>query len=138
MFHCFKKGFFMVNLLIVAHSSALAHGVRELAEQVSGGQIQIAAVGGDHEGGLGTNVDQIVGALQQIATPAGVLILGDLSGAILSAETALDVVGELRAQISDAPLVEGAYLAAIEASVGGTLEQVAAAALQARTMRKLN
>jgi phosphoenolpyruvate---glycerone phosphotransferase subunit DhaM len=128
----------MVNLLIVAHSAQLADGVRELAEQVSGGQVQIGAVGGDRDGGLGTSVDQIVGALRRIASPEGILILADLTGAILSAETALDAVGGLRAQISDAPLVEGAYLAAIEASVGGTLEEVAAAALQGRSMRKLN
>jgi phosphoenolpyruvate---glycerone phosphotransferase subunit DhaM len=128
----------MVGLLIVAHSAQLAQGVRELVEQVSGGKVPIGAVGGDLDGGLGTSVDQIVAELQRIATPDGVLILADLKGAILSAETALELTGELRAQISDAPLVEGAYLAAIEASVGGNLEEVAAAALQARDLPKLN
>jgi dihydroxyacetone kinase DhaKLM complex PTS-EIIA-like component DhaM len=54
----------------------------------------------------------------------------------LSVEAALERIGELRYEISDAPLVEGAYLAAIEASVGGTLAEVAAAALQAREMQK--
>jgi PTS hybrid protein len=128
----------MVGLLIVAHSARLAQGVRELVEQVSGGKVPIGAVGGDLDGGLGTNIDQIVEELQRIATPDGVLILADLKGAILSAETALELTGELYAQISDAPLVEGAYLAAIEASVGGTLDEVAAAALQAWDLHKLN
>ena len=63
----------------------------------------IGAVGGDLDGGLGTNIDQIVEELQRIATPDGVLILADLKGAILSAETALELTGELYAQISDAP-----------------------------------
>jgi dihydroxyacetone kinase DhaKLM complex PTS-EIIA-like component DhaM len=116
----------------------LAQGVLELAVQVSGGRVPIGAVGGDHEGGLGTNVDRIVEELRRLATPEGVLILADLKGAVLSAETALDLIGELRAEISDAPLVEGAYLAAIESSVGGSLEEVAAAAMQARGMHKLN
>ncbi len=128
----------MVSILIVAHSAQLAEGVRELVEQVSGGRVVIAAVGGDLDGGLGTSIEQVVSALRRIATPAGVLILADLKGAILSAEMALDEIGNIRAQISDAPLVEGAYLAAIEASVGATLEEVAAAALQAYTMHKLH
>jgi phosphoenolpyruvate---glycerone phosphotransferase subunit DhaM len=128
----------MVGLLIIAHSAKLALGLRELMEQVSGGQVPIGAVGGDSAGGIGTSIDQIVAELRRIATPDGILILADLKGAVLSAETALDLIGELRATISDAPLVEGAYLAAIESSVGGSLEQVAAAALQAREMSKLN
>ena len=128
----------MVSILIVAHSERLAEGVRELVEQVSGGRVMIGAVGGDLNGGLGTSVDQIMSALRQIATPAGVLILADLKGAILSAEMALEGIGSIRALISEAPLVEGAYLAAIEASVGATLEEVAAAAHQAHSMPKLN
>jgi dihydroxyacetone kinase DhaKLM complex PTS-EIIA-like component DhaM len=126
----------MVGLLIVAHSACLAEGVREITAQVSDGRVLIGATGGDIEGGLGTSVDQIVCELQRIATLEGVLILTDLKGAVLSVEAALERIGELRYEISDAPLVEGAYLAAIEASVGGTLAEVAAAALQAREMQK--
>jgi dihydroxyacetone kinase DhaKLM complex PTS-EIIA-like component DhaM len=126
----------MVGLLIVAHSAHLAEGVREITTQVSDGRVLIGATGGDIEGGLGTSVDQIVCELQRIATLEGVLILTDLKGAVLSVEAALEQIGELCYEISDAPLVEGAYLAAIEASVGGTLAEVAAAALQAREMQK--
>lgn len=126
----------MVALLIVAHSARLAEGVRELAMQVSGGNVVIEAVGGHPEGGLGINVDQIVSALQRTTNPDGILILVDLKGAVVSAEMALELSGELHTQISNAPLVEGAYLAAIEASVGGSLDQVAAAALQAREIPK--
>lgn len=128
----------MVGLLIIAHSARLAEGVRELAEQVSDRRVRIEAVGGGPDGGLGISVDQVVAALRRVAGPDGVLVLVDLKGAVLSAETALELSGELLVRISDAPLVEGAYLAAIEASVGATLDQVAAAALQAREIRKLS
>ncbi len=128
----------MVGLLIVAHSASLAAGVRELAEQVSGGRVPIGVAGGGPDGGLGISVDQIIAELRRIATPDGVLILADLKGAVLSAETALELTGELRAHICGAPLVEGAYLAAIESSVGGTLEDVERAALQALHLHKLN
>jgi dihydroxyacetone kinase DhaKLM complex PTS-EIIA-like component DhaM len=39
--------------------------------------------------------------------------------------------------VSNAPLVEGALLAAVEAATGAGLEQVAAAAEQARELQKI-
>src|SRR6186997_1686385 len=125
----------MVSLLIVSHSAQLAAGVKEFAEQVAGGKVQIAAAGGAADGSLGTSVDHIQKCLQQIASPDGTLVLVDLGSAVLSVEMAIEALGAGQVQISDAPLVEGAYLAAIEASAeGATLAQVAEAALQAREL----
>jgi phosphoenolpyruvate---glycerone phosphotransferase subunit DhaM len=128
----------MVSLLIVSHSAQLAAGVKEFAEQVAGGKVQIADAGGAADGSLGTSVDRIQERLQQVASHDGTLVLVDLGSAVLSVEMAIEVLGIGRVQISDAPLVEGAYLAAIEASAeGATLEQVAEAALQARELIKV-
>lgn len=128
----------MVSLLIVSHSAALAAGVKELADQMAGGQVQIAAAGGTADGRLGTSPDLIRSALEAIASPDGTLVLVDLGSAVLSAETVIETLASsLPMLISDAPLVEGAVLAAVEASVGATLEQTAAAALQAREMIKV-
>ncbi len=56
----------------------------------------------------------------------------------MSVETALEQFSGPPVHISNAPLVEGAYLAAIEASSStATLEHVAAAALQARELIKV-
>ena len=128
----------MVSLLIVSHSAQLAAGVREFASQVSGGRVQIADAGGMADGALGTSVDRIQAGLQQIASPDGTLVLVDLGSAVLSVEMAIEALGASRVQISDAPLVEGAYLAAIEASADASLEETAAAALQAREMVKVH
>lgn len=129
----------MVSLLIVSHSAQLAAGVKEFAEQVAGGKVQIADAGGAADGSLGTSVDHIQERLQQVASPDGTLVLVDLGSAVLSVEMAIEVLGIGRVQISDAPLVEGAYLAAIEASAeDATLEQVAEAALQARELIKVH
>jgi dihydroxyacetone kinase DhaKLM complex PTS-EIIA-like component DhaM len=52
---------------------------------------------------------------------------------------AIEALGDTnRIYISDAPLVEGAYLAALEASAEATLDETAAAALQARAMVKVH
>ena len=129
----------MVSLLIVSHSAQLAAGVKEFAEQVAGGKVRIADAGGAADGSLGTSVDRIQERLRQIVSPDGTLVLVDLGSAVLSVEMAIEALGAGRVQISDAPLVEGAYLAAIEASAeGATLEQVAQAALQARELIKVH
>lgn len=130
----------MVNLLIVSHSARLADGVKEFADQVAGGKIKIAAAGGTEDGSLGTSVDRIAAQLQTILSREGVLVLVDIGGAMLSVETALEVLGDssIQVKVSDAPLVEGAYMAAIEAAAGSNLDDTAAAALQAREMIKIH
>jgi len=128
----------MVSLLIVSHSAQLAAGVREFASQVAGGNVQIVDAGGAVDGALGTSVERIQAGLQQISSPDGTLVLVDLGSAVLSVEMAIEALGATHVQISDAPLVEGAYLAAIEASVDSSLEETAAAALQAREMVKVH
>jgi len=128
----------MVNLLIVSHSAQLAAGVKEFASQVAGDRIKIAAAGGAADGSLGTSVERIQEGFQEVASPDGVLVLVDLGGAVLSVETAIERLETTRVMISDAPLVEGAYLAAVEASAGATLDETASAALRAREMIKVH
>ena len=127
----------MVSLLIVSHSAQLAAGVKEFVGQATHGKITIIAVGGREDGGLGTSVDNIVAGLHAASSPDGTLVLVDLMGAVLAVEMALEMAPEVRAVISDAPLVEGAYLACVEASTGITLEEVVQAALQARDLVKV-
>ena len=128
----------MVNLLIVSHSAQLAAGVKEFASQVAGDRIKIAAAGGAADGSLGTSVERIQEGFQEVSSPDGVLVLVDLGGAVLSVETAIEGLETTRVMISDAPLVEGAYLAAVEASAGATLDETASAALRARDMIKVH
>ncbi|HNP87897.1 MAG TPA: dihydroxyacetone kinase phosphoryl donor subunit DhaM [Kouleothrix sp.] len=129
----------MVSLLIVSHSAQLAAGVREFASQVAGDTVQILDAGGTDDGSLGTSINRIQQGLEQIASPDGTLVLVDLGSAVLSVEMAIEALGDTnRIYISDAPLVEGAYLAALEASAEATLDETAAAALQARAMVKVH
>jgi dihydroxyacetone kinase phosphotransfer subunit len=127
----------MVNLLIVSHSYRLATGIKEFVDQVANGYIKIGAAGGAIDGSVGTSVDNIKAALQEVASPDGVLILVDFGSAVMSVQVALEMMDGLRTIISDAPLVEGAYLAASEAAAGANLEETAAAAMQARDMKKI-
>jgi dihydroxyacetone kinase phosphotransfer subunit len=125
----------MLGLLIVSHSRRLAEGVRELAAQVGAGQVPIAAVGGLDDGSLGTNAEAIRAAADDLAADE-LLVLVDLGSAVLSTEMALEGFPRPFA-LSNGPLVEGAVLAAVEASIGADLARALAAAEAAATMRKV-
>jgi phosphoenolpyruvate---glycerone phosphotransferase subunit DhaM len=128
----------MVSILIVSHSAQLAAGVREFIEGVTHGAVPIAAVGGAADGSLGTSIEQIRAGLKELSSPDGTLVLVDFNSAVMSVEVALEDMGGHPVVISDAPLVEGAYMAAVEASVGASLAEAAAAALRAREMVKVH
>ncbi len=127
----------MVSLLIVSHSARLADGVKEFVGQIAGDKIRIGAAGGTADGSLGTSVERIQSALRDLVSDEGTLVLVDMGAAVMSVETALEDL-DVRAMISNAPLVEGAYFAAIEAAAGSTLEQTNNAALQACQLTKVH
>lgn len=125
----------MIHLVLVSHSRQLAEGLAELVRYMAPPDLTVAAVGGveDSRGSLhyGTNALAIAAAIQAHPSPDGVLILVDLGSAVLSAETAVDMLEphqQARCRISNAPLVEGAIIAAIEAGLDRTLEEINEAA----------
>jgi dihydroxyacetone kinase phosphotransfer subunit len=135
-----------VGLVIVSHSARLAEGVVELAGQMSRGHVRLVAAGGTDDGALGTSLAKVLHAIESAdvsdasGASDGVLVLVDLGSAGLVAEMALEQLPErrrARVRLCDAPLVEGAVVAAIEASVGSTLEQVAATAQDAVHLKKI-
>lgn len=129
-----------VSLVIVSHSARLAEGVAELAGQMALGKVAIAVAGGTADGELGTSVEKIIEALRQVDGRDGILVLLDLGSAVMATEMAVEALAHeqgCQIVISPAPLVEGAVIAAVEASIGNSLQEVAEAAASAYTLPKL-
>ncbi len=131
----------MVSIVIVSHSAKLAEGARELAQQMVQGEVSLAATGGieDPENPIGTDAMKVLEAINDVYTEDGVLVLMDLGSALLSAEMALEFLPpEQQANIylCEAPLVEGLMAAAVQASVGGTIQQVMAEARGALAVKE--
>ena len=136
----------MIGIVIVSHSKKLAEGVLELAAQMTRGLVPMAAVGGidDPDNPIGTDPMQVLAAIESVAAQAqgGVLVVMDLGSALLSAETALEFLPEAvaaRVRLCAAPLVEGTVAAAVQASMGASLqaagdEAVAALAVKLRQL----
>jgi len=130
----------MVALVIVAHSAKLAEGVKELADQMVQGRVPIFAAGGLDAHTLGTNVEGIRKALEAALSQADeVLVLMDLGSAVMGTQMAVEMLPEeIRSRIllSQAPLVEGAIVAAVEAAIGKGAAEVEASAVEACRMPK--
>jgi len=128
-----------VSLVVVSHSQKLAEGVAELAAQMANEKAMIVAAGGAIDGSLGTSADKVLEALTKAESADGVLVLVDLGSASMAVEIALESLPTWqreRVHLSSAPLVEGAVIAAVEASIGSSLEDVARAAASASTLKK--
>jgi dihydroxyacetone kinase phosphotransfer subunit len=119
----------MIGIVVVSHSSRLAAGVVELAREIGGAEVAIEAAGGlEGADALGTSATLIAAAIERVWSGDGVLVLMDLGSAVLSAEAALELLGNDRGEqvvLSDGPLAEGAVIAAVAAAAGSSLAEVA-------------
>ena len=116
-----------VGIVIVSHSPKVAEGAAEMVRQMVGDDVPLAWTGGTSGGGLGTSFEAITDAIHRAWSDAGVAILVDLGGAETNSEMAIEslpAAKRKRAVVCNAPLVEGAVIAATEASGGSDLETV--------------
>ncbi len=129
----------MVGLVIVSHSWKIAEGIVDLAMQMAADHKHIIAAGGLEDREIGTDATRIMEAVKEADEGDGVVILADLGSGIMSAETAIELLEDegIEVKIADAPVVEGAIAAAVEAVTGGDISSVIAAAEEARGECKL-
>ena len=101
----------------------------------------IIPAGGLDDGSTGTDTEKIADAVTEADAGEGVVILADIGSAIMSAESAIELLEDegrgINAVIADAPIVEGAVCAAVEAAGGGSIESVLSAAEESREASKL-
>ena len=116
-----------VGIVIVSHSPKVAEGAADMVRQMVGAEVPLAWTGGNPDGGLGTSVPAIMAAIDQAWSEAGVAILVDLGGAETNSEMAVEMLDQERqgkVVICNAPIVEGAVIAAAEAASGANLADV--------------
>ena len=116
-----------VGIVVVSHSADVARGTADMVRQMVGDEVPLGFCGGDPSGGLGTNVEAIMRAIDAAWSPKGVAILVDLGGAETNSEMAIELQPAERQGlivVCNAPIVEGAVMAATEASGGASLEEV--------------
>jgi dihydroxyacetone kinase phosphotransfer subunit len=116
-----------VGIVIVSHSLKVAEGAADMVRQMVGDSVKLAYAGGDPDGNLGTDVTKILAAIDAAWSEAGVAVLVDLGGAETNSEMAIEMLDAGRRErvvVCNAPIVEGAVIAAAEASGGSSLQEV--------------
>jgi dihydroxyacetone kinase phosphotransfer subunit len=132
----------VIGLVLVAHSADVIRGVMAMVAQAAPG-VPVGGAGGLSGGRLGTNGLEVADALRRVLAATdreGVLVLLDLGSASMAVDLALDELGpedRTLVRLTEAPLVEGAVLAAVASAGGAGMNAVAAAAERARGMPKL-
>lgn len=133
----------MVNLVIVSHSARLGEGVGELARQMlmnDGCKLAIAAGIDDPDSPIGTDPIKVMEAIESVADTDHVLVMMDIGSALLSAETALDLLDPAMAakvRLCAAPLVEGTLAATVSAASGAGIDKVIADAMNALEAKRV-
>ena len=129
----------MVGIVIVSHSPKIAEGIRDLALEMARDYQGLYLAAGLTDGTIGTDAVFIMETIQKADAGEGVIVLADLGSGILSAEMAIDMLEDsVKVRIADAPIVEGAIVAAVEASVGGSFEHVLCETEKTRGLCKLS
>jgi PTS hybrid protein len=116
-----------VGIVIVSHSPDVARGTADMVRQMVGNDLPLSFCGGNPEGGLGTSVEKIITAINAAWSEKGVAILVDLGGAETNSEMAIELLApdkQAKVVICNAPIVEGAVMAATEAWGGASLQEV--------------
>jgi dihydroxyacetone kinase phosphotransfer subunit len=126
-----------VGLVVVSHHRLIAEGTAELAGQMAGPDVRIVPAGGLADGAIGTDAVRIAEAIGAADAGRGVVVVADLGSAVLSTMTALELLPDAGAvRLSKGPIVEGAVMAAVQASTGSGLEEVLGAAEAAASLPK--
>jgi PTS hybrid protein len=126
-----------VSIVVVSHSEKIADGATELAAQMAP-DVVILPAGGTTDGRIGTSLQKVMAALDQVPDGGGAVILADLGSAVMTAESAMEFVDNPSdVVLVDAPLVEGLVAAAVAAQGGGDLQAVKRAAEAVRGPARL-
>ena len=127
----------MIGIVVVSHSPDLANAAVALALQMTGDKrppIAIAAGAGD--GVIGTDAVRVAAAIDEVASPGGVLVFMDLGSAVLSTTMALEFrESTTPVRLSSAPFVEGIVAGVVLAAAGASLDEADSEASSAMTAK---
>lgn len=116
-----------VGIVLVSHSSKVVAGIKDIISQMVP-NVSVALAGGTEEDSIGTSIDKIQQAVEEVYNEQGVLIFYDIGSAKMNAEIAVEISEHDNLKVVEAPILEGAFVAAVEAGMGKSIEEVVKAA----------
>lgn len=116
-----------VGIVVISHSSKVVEGIKDIINQMVP-NISVALAGGTDDNGIGTSVEKIQQAIEKAYSEKGILLFYDIGSARMNAELAVEMTEYENVMIVNAPILEGAFVAAVESGMGKSMEEVKAAA----------
>lgn len=111
----------MTNIVIISHSKEIAEGTKALLNQMAG-DVNVIVQGGV-DGKIGTSYDHIQALINELTDDA--LCFYDIGSAKMNLDLAIEMYeGDQRIEKVEAPIVEGSFTAAVQLSVGNSIEEV--------------
>ncbi|WP_077328023.1 dihydroxyacetone kinase phosphoryl donor subunit DhaM [Virgibacillus siamensis] len=117
------------GLVLISHSPKIAEGIKDMIRQVIL-DVPVELAGGTEDNEIGTNAGKIQEAIERADNGNGVLLFYDIGSAKMNAEIAIEMTDAKDIRIAEAPVMEGAYLAAVESGMGKSFDDVYAAVVK--------
>ncbi|WP_019377224.1 dihydroxyacetone kinase phosphoryl donor subunit DhaM [Virgibacillus halodenitrificans] len=112
-----------VGIVLISHSPKVVEGTKEIIRQVNQ-DVAIELAGGTDDNEIGTSIDKILEAINHADKGSGVLLLYDIGSAKMNAEIAIEMADGNNIKMAETPIVEGAYVASVEAGMGKSVEEI--------------
>ncbi|WP_121615385.1 dihydroxyacetone kinase phosphoryl donor subunit DhaM [Virgibacillus halodenitrificans] len=112
-----------VGIVLISHSPKVVEGTKEIIRQVNQ-DVAIELAGGTDDNEIGTSIDKILEAINHADKGSGVLLLYDIGSAKMNAEIAIEMADGNNIKMAEAPIVEGAYVASVEAGMGKSIDEI--------------
>ena len=115
----------MINILIASHSKDLAKGLTDIIGQMTT-DLKIEYSGGDDEGNLGSNFEEIFAKMNELS-PEGLVVFFDMGSSMMNVETAYSMIDEdlqEKILIAGSPLVESALEISLSINEETSIEEI--------------
>ncbi|QDY86935.1 hypothetical protein FRW55_02035 [Mycoplasma anserisalpingitidis] len=128
----------MINFVVVSHSKKLAEAAIELASIMKNSEFKIVnAAGLVDSDGFGTDVQKVIEAINSVNEGDGVLIFCEIGSSLMSSQMAVEMIGDEKVVLVDAPFVEALMAATATNNENITLEQLLEETLLTKSFSKL-
>lgn len=128
----------MINFVVVSHSKKLAESAIELASIMKNSEFKIVnAAGLVDSDGFGTDVQKVIESINSVNKGDGVLVFCEIGSSLMSSQMAVEMIGDEKVVLVDAPFVESLMAATATNNENITLEQLLEETLLTKSFSKL-
>lgn len=120
----------MIGIILVSHSGKITDGLKDMLTEMVGEKSPIISSGGMDDGGIGTDPTRILDNINSLQNCEHILLFNEIGSSVLSSEMAIDLVDDEllknKCVLMNAPLVEGAFVAAVQSMISDDLNTIVA------------